>query len=282
MIRLSSVIVLIICLLSSSKVLASGISVDTGLTPAEDRWIVRSQIRYMKRKDDPTSKNRETDRYILNNVLAYGLRRDLTVILKQPVVFRKMSLAGVSDKDAGLADLSLITKYRLYRHNTPEYTLGVASTIGLEMPTGVDEFSSKTWDLIPGIFTSWRNGRWSSDLSIAYALNGFSDDGIGGVDPGDELSVDWALAYQFSIGRRADTSLFPVIELSYKEIEKDKFDGTPVSSTGESVLYVSPGIKFAKSSFVLEALIQIPVWQEQDGLQLERGFGSIVGVRYLF
>ncbi|MCB9719731.1 MAG: transporter [Candidatus Omnitrophica bacterium] len=236
----------------------------------------------MKRKDDPTSKSRETDQYILNNVLAYGLRRDFTVIIKQPAVFRKMSLEGVTDNDAGLADLSLITKYRLYRHNTPEYTLGVASTVGLEIPTGTDEFSSKTWDLIPGVFTSWRKGRWSSDLSIAYAWNGFSDEGVGGRDPGDELSVDWALAYQFSVGHRADTSLFPVIELSYKNIDADELNGDAVTNTGESVLYVSPGIKFAKSSFVVEALVQIPVWQEQDGLQLERGVGSILGIRYLF
>ncbi|MHC4559338.1 MAG: hypothetical protein ACYS80_18760, partial [Planctomycetota bacterium] len=38
---------------------AGGISVDAGLTPAEDRWIFRTQLRYMQRKDDPTPMDRK-------------------------------------------------------------------------------------------------------------------------------------------------------------------------------------------------------------------------------
>jgi hypothetical protein len=48
------------------------------------------------------------------------------------------------------------------------------------------------------------------------------------------------------------------------------------------VLYISPGIKFTKSSFILEGLLQIPVWQDQKGALLERGAGAIVGVRFMF
>ena len=49
---------------------AAGISVDAGLTPAEDRWILRTQLRYMQRDDDPTSMDRKMDKYTLNTVLA--------------------------------------------------------------------------------------------------------------------------------------------------------------------------------------------------------------------
>ena len=35
-----------ILVLLSSIVFSAGISVDAGLTPAEDRWIFRSQVRY--------------------------------------------------------------------------------------------------------------------------------------------------------------------------------------------------------------------------------------------
>jgi hypothetical protein len=38
---------------------AAGISVDAGLTPAEDRWIFRTQVRYMRRTDDPTGMDRK-------------------------------------------------------------------------------------------------------------------------------------------------------------------------------------------------------------------------------
>ncbi|MHC4238972.1 MAG: hypothetical protein ACYSUC_04355 [Planctomycetota bacterium] len=42
---------------------AAGISVDAGLTPPEDRWIIRNQVRYMTREDDPTGMNREMSMY---------------------------------------------------------------------------------------------------------------------------------------------------------------------------------------------------------------------------
>ncbi|MHC4362719.1 MAG: hypothetical protein ACYSTZ_07820, partial [Planctomycetota bacterium] len=53
---------------------AAGISVDAGLTPPEDRWIIRNQVRYMTREDDPTGMNREMSMYAFPIVVAYGLR----------------------------------------------------------------------------------------------------------------------------------------------------------------------------------------------------------------
>lgn len=275
-------VIVVAVVMISSNTSAAGISVDAGLTPAEDRWILRTQLRYTQRHDDPTSMGRKTDRYTLNTILAYGLRRDLTLMLKQPAVHQEMSKVGSTSKDTGLADLSLLAKYGIYRRNTPEYTFGVATTLGLELPTGADAFTSETWDVKPGLYLSWRRGPWASDLNIAYAWNGFADEGIGGIDPGDELSLDWALAHQFSLGEKADMSLTPVLELSYKNISPDRLKGHNVSDTGESVFYLSPGIKFTKSSFILEALAQIPVWQEQEGSQLKRDTGIIIGMRFMF
>jgi hypothetical protein len=226
--------------------------------------------------------DREVNRYALNTVLAYGLRRNLTVVLKQPVVHRKMSKADSTKRKTGLSDLSLLAKYKVYRRNTREYTFGVAATLGLEFPTGTDAFTSGTWDLEPGLYMSWRRGPWASDFNIAYTLNGFADEGVSGIDPGDELSLDLALAHQFSIGGKADVSLTPVLELSYKNISPERLEGRNVSNTGESVLYVSPGIKFTKSSFILEAMAQIPVWDEYKGSQLKRNTGAIVGFRFMF
>ena len=69
---------------------AAGISVDAGLTPAEDRWIVRTQMRYMQREDDPTPMDREMDTYAFPLVVAYGLRSDLTLrgllVVNSPIV----------------------------------------------------------------------------------------------------------------------------------------------------------------------------------------------------
>ena len=268
--------------LASESASAAGISVDAGLTPAEDRWILRTQMRYMRRKDDPTPMDREMEMYAIPVVLAYGFRPDLTLMVKQVTKYRKMTMAGSVSRDTGLDDLYVLGKYRLYRRNTRQYTLGIAPTLALELPTGDDDFSSATWDLEPGLFASWRSGPWASDFNVAYKWNGFADDGRAGLNPGDELSVDLALAHQFSIGQEADTSLTPVLEFSYRHISPDSRSGNDVSNTGESFFFISPGAKFTKSSFILEALVPIPTWQDQKGSQLEQGTRLIVGARFMF
>ena len=261
---------------------ASGISVDAGLTPPEDRWIIRTQFRYMQRKDDPTPMNQKMDTYAFPVVVAYGFRPDLTLMVRQTVKHKKMSMGGSISRDTGPDDLFVLGKYKLYRRNTRKYTFGIASTLGLEFPTGDDDFSSETWDLKPGLFTSWRSGPWASDFNIAYKWNGFADRGKDGLNPGNELSVDLALAHQFSIGEKADTSLSPVLEFNYKHTLPDRLSGHDVSNTGESLFFISPGLKFTKSSFILEVLLQFPVWQDQRGSQLKQGTRIIVGTRFMF
>ncbi|MHC4708064.1 MAG: hypothetical protein ACYS8I_13380, partial [Planctomycetota bacterium] len=117
---------------------AAGISVDAGLTPPEDRWIIRNQVRYMQRKGDPTPMNRKMDTYAFPFVVAYGFRPDLTLMVRQSVKHRKMSMSGSVSRDTGLGDLFVLGKYKLYRRNTRKYTFGIASTLGLEFPTGDD------------------------------------------------------------------------------------------------------------------------------------------------
>jgi hypothetical protein len=273
---------MVIVSLFQEYAVAAGISVDAGLTPPEDRWIIRTQFRYMERKDDPTPKNRKVEMFAFPVVVAYGFRPELTLLVRQPVKHRNLYMAGSVSRDTGFDDLYVLAKYKLFRQNTRDYTLGIASTLGLELPTGDDDFGSETWDLEPGLFTSWRSGPWQSDFSVAYKWNGFVDDGKNGLEPGDELSVDLAFAHQFNLTEKADMSLTPVLELNYKHLSNDDLSGRSVSNTGESLFFVSPGLKFTKSSIILEALIQFPVWQDQESSQLEQGIRYIVGARFLF
>ena len=269
-------IIPVIFLLLSTRTNAAGISVDAGLSPAEDRWIFRTKLHFMQRGYDSSSMSRST----LNTVLAYGLRNNLTLMLKQPAVHQKLATDELAVTD--LADLFFLIKYGIYRRNTREYTFGVATTIGLELPTGADPFTSKTWDFKPGLYLSLRMGSWASDFNAAYVWNGFADENSTGKNLGDKLSLDWAFAYQFSIRDEANISLTPVIELSYMKIYPDIIKGNNVPDSGESVFYLSPGIKFTKSSFILEVLAQIPRWQEQEGSQLKQETGMLIGLRFMF
>ena len=261
---------------------AAGISVDAGVTPARDRWIFRTLVRSMTRDDDPTGMGRNMDMLMWNNVLAYGVRSNLTLILKQPLRRREITMAGSEISDSGAGDLGLLAKYRLVRRNTRETTFGLAGTLELTVPTGAGEFTSDTWDLRPGIYGSFRRGAWATDFSAAYRIPAVAGERDDGREIGEELALDWAGARQFLVGGSADTTIAPVLELSYRDASADRLFGQSLANSGEQLLYLSPGIKYTRSSLILEALVQFPVWQDQGGAQVERGTGFLLGLRKMF
>ena len=261
---------------------AGGISFDAGLTPAEDRWILRTQVRSMSRSNDPSPMNREMRTVIFPVVLAYGLRPDLTIMVRQAGLSKEMSMAGNTDKSSGTGDFFVLAKYRAYRINTPDYTLGIAPTLGIELPTGKTALSSDTYDVNTGLFVSLRRGLSAVDANFAYMWNGFAGGKKNGFNPGDELSFNVAFAHQIVIGKKARSSLAPVFEMNYRHIRADRIGGNDAANSGESAVYLSPGVKFTMSTLILEALVQIPAWQDQKGAQTERDVGIISGIRYLF
>lgn len=260
---------------------AAGISIDAGLTPAENRWILRSQIRYMERGNYPNEPGRQMQSFMFPVVVAYGVRPNLTVMVRQALRRTEMEMHGRSSTSTGFSDFFLLGKYRLYRVNTPAYTFGLAPTVGLEIPSGEDGFTSDTWDLRFGCFASGRVRSWGLDLNAAYLWNGMAGTDAGTTDPGDEITIEAALAYQMSLASDASLALAPVIESTFLKALSDSRDGQTVDNTGESVLLISPGIKFTWSSFIVEGLVQVPIWQDQEGLQTEREPGFLIGFRLM-
>ena len=264
----------------SGNVRAAGISIDAGLTPAANRWIFRSQMRIMQRHNDPTPANREMTARMFPMVVAYGVRSDLAVMVRQGIMKREMTMPAVQTSSSGLTDFLVLSKWRLLRVNTRSYTLGFAPTLGIEIPTGEQNFTSDTWDLHLGWFASGRLRSWGMDLNLAYVWNGLAKSGAD-IDPGDELAVEAALARQFPFGSDADYAVAPVIECSYRNVSSDNVDGSDIANTGESVVELSPGLKVTRSSLILEGLVRVPVWQDQTGLQTERDIGFLVGIRLM-
>jgi hypothetical protein len=270
-------ILFLTCLLSVflSQVYATGISVDAGLTPAEDRWIVRMQYRQMSM--DGAMHQMNTD--MLMAMVAYGYTRDVTIMIRQMAASRVMSMSGNEKTSSGLTDLALLGKFGVYRKNTRHIILALAATLALKMPTGAEDISTDTWDTQAGIYGSWRSGRWGNDFNLTYTWNDFTSTAPSGINPGDVIGLDVAFSYQFSLGSSGKTSLRPVLELNYRYSLANQSDGQDLGGDG-SIFFISPGLKFTYDSIILEALIQNPVNQTyQNSEQNRRG---IIGFRYMF
>ena len=263
---------------SGSARAGGGISVDAGLTPPQGRWILRAQARHMQRSDGTA----EMSMYKFPVVLAYGVRSDVTIMVRQIVSRRSMSMGTNTTTESGFDDLYVLAKYKAYRRNTRSYTFGIAPTLALGMPTGSDEFSSDTWDIATGLYFSWRSGVWSADLSGAYRWNGVAERDRAVAVPGDVFSLDAALSYQHSIGGSAFASLIPVLEMNLENAQSSRAGGEGVPDTGGSALYISPGLKYATPSVILEALVRVPAAWSQNGAQPDPALGLLFGIRLLF
>jgi hypothetical protein len=119
-----------------------------------------------------------------------------------------------------------------------------------------------------------------ADLNLEYKPIGIED--RDGDRPGDEFAATLAVAHQFSLNKQATISLWPVIELAFTHEGHTRADGQKDDDSGENILLLSPGVKFAYQSFMLELLLQFPLEQDQKGNQLERAPGGLFGVRLLF
>ena len=193
---------------------ATGISVDAGLTPPEGRWITRAQMRYMPSGTDDSMGGNEMTMYGFPVMVAYGARNYLMVMARQTIMRRDMTMMDMSSSETGLSDLFLLAKYKAYRLNTPDYTIGISPTLGISIPTGDEMFTSDSWDLNVGLYLSGRHSGWGTDLNIAYRWFDFTGGSDNIAQPGDEFSIDGAVAYQHGIS--SDIAIAPVLEISYK------------------------------------------------------------------
>ena len=119
---------------------AVAINSDVGLTPAKYQWIVRSQLRYAKKADDPTPQDRELEVFSLPQTLVYGLTERFAMILKVPFVNKELdSTSGgsrISRKDSGVGDVELLGKYRFYTRDYTAATSRLSLLAGTDVPTG--------------------------------------------------------------------------------------------------------------------------------------------------
>lgn len=281
--KLISILTVGLLLAVVSNLNAGGISADAGLTPALDKWVFRTQVRYSKADNDPSMMNVSTDMYMFPLVVAYGIRPDLTIMVRQPYMTMDMTMTRnmteTTTRSSGLGDLMLMAKYRAVRRNTPKYTLGIAPLVGVKLPTGGDNFTADAFALKTGLYVSARRVPWATDLNVTYTLNGLAGD-----DDREENQVFesvGALAYQFSLSNDGRMAIAPVVEFSYDNASSVEIAGVTNSNTGESIFMISPGMKFTISSVIFESLLWIPVWQNQNGSQPEHAVGALFGLRVM-
>ena len=247
-----------------------GISVDAGITPAQNRIILRSQFRSMTMSNAMMTTNTQ----MFPVVFAYGLRPGITVMARNMYV-RSLS-SNNEEVKSGFNDPFLLAKFRLYRLNTANFVFGVAPHIASNIPVGNTLISNRTWSPELGLNISFRPRFFSFDFSTSYVIS----DITGKMAPGEGDIFNWngAFAAIVPLNENASTVLAPVAEINY---QRSGISPGP-ESVGRDLFMLSPGLSLIASSLVLELLYQVPVLQTSIAGGMKHHPRFITGIKYMF
>lgn len=255
----------------SVLVYADGISVDAGLTPAQDRWILRTQFRLMNMYNS----GMETRVYAVPLVVAYGLTTKITLMARQS--YRVINtISNETTSQNVFDDPFLLVKMKAFRKNTSTYTFGVAPVIASNIPVGSNQTSNKIWNPKAGVNCSYRYRFWSFDFTASYTFQDINKKAIGSYN--DVLQLNVAFSRLIPFKNNSDNLFSPLVEFTYSN-ELNTTD-TPGMFTPKK-LFGSPGFKMVFSSFVLEALYQIPLYQNASGMAMKSKGNLILGIRLM-
>lgn len=259
---------IILTLVSFLVVRAGGISVDSGLTPAQNRWILRTQYRRMEMYNSMmTTKNQ-----MMPFVIAYGLTSNFTLMARGMYVYKSISTEDTNIK--GFNDFYFLSKFKLYRKNTANYVFGIAPFIASNIPVGSKKISDRVWSPEVGINVSYRPRFWAFDFTLSYVFS----DGIG-KEGNDIFEMNTALSSVIPFKNKANIAISPVLEFNFK----NEFNFKDITAAKAEILFLSPGISYIYSSLVIEALVQFPVYQKIESSKfMKQNTRLIIGIKYMF
>jgi len=286
-------------LIVPTSALAVAINSDVGLTPAKDQWIVRSQLRYTKKSDDPTAQDRELEIFAMPQTVVYGFTEKTSMSLTIPFLNKELDATtdGIrtSRGDAGLGDLLLLGKYRLYTRDYPTATSRFSVVAGTDLPTGQSgdadargklprdlQLGSGSTDPVVGTAYTWQSLDDEWDASLTYTFNTTANK----FAFGDVLT--YTVAYQrrvwpFTLPERGLYAQWNVVlETNGQWEQQAKNHGSRVDNSGGHLLFLSPGVQVATKHFVIESSIQLPVLQNLNGNQVEPDFTLVGSIRATF
>ena len=269
--KITYTLVLIFIYSSHILVHAGGISVDAGLTPAQDRFILRTQFRHMAMINPMMRTNTQ----MIPMVVAYGVTSGFSLMARGMYVHK--SFNNSTEVRSGFNDLYLLSKFRLYRKNTASYVLGIAPHIASNVPVGNTDISERTWNPEVGLNISFRPRFYAIDISTSYAINNVLKKSAS--EQGNAYSLNTALSALIPINNESSNAVSPVLEMSYIHEGNNNND----EILDKDLIFISPGVSFIHSSLVLEGLVQIPVYQSSSGENLMNQKNRlIIGIKYMF
>jgi hypothetical protein len=251
----------------------------------------------------------EVEQYTLNNYLTLGVDyvadANWNVDAQLPFIFRSHSTLGTASNGttAGLgggqydSNTSTPGDARItgvYYGLSARHELGLI--VGAKLPTGSHTLTGTSTDpSVPGsvpIDRGLQPGTGTTDVIFGiYYIHPFDKnwdyytqdqyqfalDSVDEYRPGNSISLNAGIHYT------GFASVTPALQVNYRYADTDSGLNSDNISTGGTLVYLSPGASAPLSAKVsVYGFVQIPVYQNLDGVQLAPTFTTSLGARYVF
>lgn len=296
---LSRILLLVAGMLLIPELLAAGpITFNAALPVAQGEFILREQVQLLRSTRDPSPLNQDLRVLAVPSVLAYGVTRDLALFGIVPYLEKTVDLTTMAGRqrrgDSGLGDALFISRYTLYAFDRLGETRRLAPFLGLKVPTGKSDqrdslgrlpqplqLGSGSWDPLGGLIFTWQTFDWEFDSAVQYRVNTKAHDFVFG----DEARLDLSFQYRLwprTLGGGVPAFLYGVLESNLIWADKNKAGGVRDPNSGGTTWFLAPGFQYVTKRVILEAVVQVPVVQELNGLALKNDYIVSVGFRVSF
>lgn len=296
----SFLIIIVVLFSLPHDLYAVSINSIVGLTPAKEQLLIRTQIKFTKKSDDPTDKDRDREDLNIPVTVVYGVSEKMALFVTVPYVIKELKSTESGSRrergDSGLGDITLLGKYRIYTRDYPGKTSRLSILCGIKVPTGEDDeedsfgrlpqglqLGSGSFDPFAGVAYTWQTIDHEIDGDLSYKFN---TEGANDFKFGDLLKYN--IAYQKRVwpfelpeeGLYSQLNL--VLELNGQYQERNKLSGVKVPDSGGHIIFLSPGIQYVTERFIAESSVQLPVIQDLNGSQVETDYIITAGIRITF
>jgi hypothetical protein len=253
---------------------------------------------------DPQEVEKDTRNNYLSLGLDYTFNAEWGINVQLPFINRHHSTLGVNSdgidpgdeaynsKTSNLGDVKVVGRYQGF---TPQYNLGIL--FGLKLPTGSHTKTGTSTDpATPGevspIDPGLQPGTGTTDAIIGayyfdtlnknwdYFVQALAQVALNSKDdykPGTGYNVNAGTRYM------GFAQVIPQLQLNTRYVEHDTGANADQTSTGGTLVYLSPGVVVPVSDRAsVYGFLQLPIYQDVRGVQLVPKYTASMGARFTF
>lgn len=249
---------------------------DSATQPSPGHFILKEQIRYLRLGGDPRGEHRQVDEVTSLSTINWGISSDVSLSLRLPVSVRwtERKHPGRDDRDEGVADVTVLAKWRIARFDhSPLDTSRISLLGGMRIRSGDSIFSSDSYDPLIGAAATLIRGRhgFNFDVVWTFTTGGKKSAVLAGETTADWLRYDAAYLYRLAPARYGpDThaAWYAVLELNGH-----------YETNGDHQVLIGPGLMYEARLWTWELSVQLPMVQELDH-RPDMRFALVSGVRF--